>query len=122
MVSTLNKTARPVSAPIMSPISIGETAPSPMVTSAIQVEHKGLVTPTRPLSQSGDNKVEVKPESCLTGTFKMQSVALEDTSEIKVHYISLLPILENAFIVIIIYYIMCYILMLFLKLKIIYIF
>ncbi|XP_060721946.1 protein 4.1 isoform X4 [Tachysurus vachellii] len=83
MVSTLNKTARPVSAPIMSPISIGETAPSPMVTSAIQVEHKGLGTPTCPPSQSGENKVEVKAESCVTGTFKMQSVALEDTSEIK---------------------------------------
>lgn len=85
MVSTLNKTARPVSAPIMSLISIGEPAPSAMVTSSVQVEHKDLVTPRSPASHSGQNKVEVKAESCLTGTFKMQSVALEDSSEIKVH-------------------------------------
>lgn len=85
MVPTLNKTARPVSAPIMSPVSIGDTAPSPTVTSAVQVEHKDLVTPTSPPSPSGQNKVEVKAESCVTGSFKMQSVALEDTSEIKVH-------------------------------------
>ncbi|KAB5517972.1 hypothetical protein PHYPO_G00173720 [Pangasianodon hypophthalmus] len=83
MVSTLNKTARPVSAPIMSPISIGDTAPSHMVTSAIQVKHKDVVTPTSPPSHSGENKIEVKAESRVTGTFKMQSVAVEDTSEIK---------------------------------------
>ncbi|MCI4395598.1 hypothetical protein PGIGA_G00182400 [Pangasianodon gigas] len=83
MVSTLNKTARPVSAPIMSPISIGDTAPSHMVTSAVQVEHKDMVTPTSPPSHSGENKIEVKAESRVTGTFKMQSVAVEDTSEIK---------------------------------------
>ncbi|XP_053540093.1 protein 4.1 isoform X5 [Ictalurus punctatus] len=83
MVPTLNKTARPVSAPIMSPVSIGDTAPSPTVTSAVQVAHKDLVTPTSPPSPSGQNKVEVKAESCVTGSFKMQSVALEDTSEIK---------------------------------------
>ncbi|XP_058261009.1 protein 4.1 isoform X2 [Hemibagrus wyckioides] len=83
MVSTLNKTARPVSAPIMSPISIGEPAPSAMVTSSVQMEHKDLVTPRSPASHSGQNKVEVKAESCVTGTFKMQSVALEDSSEIK---------------------------------------
>ncbi|MCJ8749806.1 hypothetical protein PDJAM_G00180470 [Pangasius djambal] len=83
MVSTLNKTARPVSAPIMSPISIGDTAPSHMVTSAVQVEHKDVVTPTSPPSHSGEKKIEVKAESCVTGTFKMQSVAVEDTSEIK---------------------------------------
>ncbi|KAK3525259.1 hypothetical protein QTP86_024922, partial [Hemibagrus guttatus] len=83
MVSTLNKTARPVSAPIMSPISIGEPGPSPIVTSSVQVEHKDLVTSTSPASHSGQNKVEVKAESCVTGTFKMQSVALEDSSEIK---------------------------------------
>ncbi|XP_060760966.1 protein 4.1 [Neoarius graeffei] len=83
MVSTLNKTARPVSAPIMSPISIGDPAPSSMVTSAIQVEHKDLVTPTSPPSHSGENKVEVKAESSRSGTVKMQSVALEDTSEFK---------------------------------------
>ncbi|KAI5629752.1 protein 4.1, partial [Silurus asotus] len=83
MVSTLNKAARPVSAPIMSPISIGDPSPSSIVTSAIQVEHKDLVTPTSPPSHSGENKVEVKAESYVTGSFKMQSVALEDTSEIK---------------------------------------
>ncbi|XP_046700037.1 protein 4.1 isoform X3 [Silurus meridionalis] len=82
MVSTLNKAARPVSAPIMSPISIGDPSPS-ILTSAIQVEHKDLVTPTSLPSHSGENKVEVKAESYVTGSFKMQSVALEDTSEIK---------------------------------------
>lgn len=84
MVSTLNKTARPVSAPLMSPISIGEPAPSAMVTSVVQVEHRDLATSTSAPSHSGENKVEVKAESCVTGTFKMQSVAREDSSEIKV--------------------------------------
>ncbi|KAM9434384.1 protein 4.1 isoform 1-T1 [Clarias gariepinus] len=83
MVSSLNKTARPVSAPIMSPISIGDAVPSPVVTSAVQVEHKNVVTPTSPGSQSGEDKLEVKAESCVSGTFKMQSVAHEDTSEFK---------------------------------------
>lgn len=85
MVSTFSKAARPVSAPIMSPICIGDASPSAMVTSAVQVEHHtDMATPTSPPSHSGGSKVEVKAESCVSGSFKMQSVALEDTSEVKV--------------------------------------
>lgn len=43
------------------------------------------MTPTSPPSHSGENKIEVKAESSRSGTVKMQSVALEDTSEFKVH-------------------------------------
>ncbi|TSO05396.1 Protein 4.1 [Bagarius yarrelli] len=83
MVSTFNKAVRPVSAPIMSPISIGDAASSPMMTSTIQVEHHNLGTPTSPPSHSGKKKLEVNAESCVTGTLKTQSIALKDTPEIK---------------------------------------
>uniref|UniRef100_A0A672Q517 Protein 4.1 n=1 Tax=Sinocyclocheilus grahami TaxID=75366 RepID=A0A672Q517_SINGR len=58
MVSTPDKNARPVSAPIISPISPGDMAPSP-VASAAHTDRKEMSTPTgRP--RSTERKSEVK--------------------------------------------------------------
>ncbi|XP_072531559.1 protein 4.1 isoform X3 [Salminus brasiliensis] len=78
VVSTPEKTARPVSAPVMSPISPGDASPSLVVTSAAQVEFKQASTPNRP-SRSG----EVKTEGHVTEAFKTQSAKPEGTPEIK---------------------------------------
>uniref|UniRef100_A0AAR2KY76 Protein 4.1 n=1 Tax=Pygocentrus nattereri TaxID=42514 RepID=A0AAR2KY76_PYGNA len=63
MVSTPDKTPRPVSAPVMSPISPGDAAPSPVVTSAARVERKETATPSSRPSRVGEKKGEAKTES-----------------------------------------------------------
>ncbi|XP_043073585.1 protein 4.1 isoform X10 [Puntigrus tetrazona] len=80
MVSTPDKNARPVSAPIMSPISPGDMAPSP-VASATRTDRKETSTPTgRP--RSTDRKSEVRAEAHVTDGSKTHSKA-EGTPEIK---------------------------------------
>ncbi|XP_026876502.2 protein 4.1 isoform X1 [Electrophorus electricus] len=83
MVSTPDKTARPVSAPVMSPISPSDVAPSPVVTSAARLEHKDAATPTSRHSRLGDKKGEAKTECRVTDVSKKQSTKHEGTPEIK---------------------------------------
>uniref|UniRef100_A0A8C1M9W7 Protein 4.1 n=1 Tax=Cyprinus carpio TaxID=7962 RepID=A0A8C1M9W7_CYPCA len=60
MVSTPDKNTRPVSAPIMSPISPGDMAPSP-VASAARTDRKETSTPTgRPRSTERKSEVKTK--------------------------------------------------------------
>uniref|UniRef100_A0A671N4C7 Protein 4.1 n=1 Tax=Sinocyclocheilus anshuiensis TaxID=1608454 RepID=A0A671N4C7_9TELE len=68
MVSTPDKNARPVSAPIISPISPGDMAPSP-VASAARTDRKETSTPTgRP--RSTERKSEVKADGSKTHSTK----------------------------------------------------
>lgn len=82
MVSTPDKNARPVSAPIMSPISPGDVAPSP-VASAARTDRKETSTPTGRL-RSSERKSEVKAEVQVTDGSKTHSTKAEGTPEIKV--------------------------------------
>uniref|UniRef100_A0A673Y8Y5 Protein 4.1 n=1 Tax=Salmo trutta TaxID=8032 RepID=A0A673Y8Y5_SALTR len=68
MVSTPDKSTRPVSAPIMSPVSPGDAAPSP-VTSALPRKRK--------------TKEEAKVESKVTEVSKTQSSRPQSTPEFK---------------------------------------
>ncbi|XP_039536389.1 protein 4.1 isoform X4 [Pimephales promelas] len=79
MVSTPDKNARPVSAPIMSPISPGDVAPSP-VASAARTDRKETSTPTGRL-RSSERKSEVKAH--VTDGSKTHSTKAEGTPEIK---------------------------------------
>ncbi|XP_049332130.1 protein 4.1 isoform X2 [Astyanax mexicanus] len=83
VVSTPDKTARPVSAPVMSPISPGDASPSLVATAAAQVERKQTTTPTSRPARSGEKKGEVKTEGHLTEASKTQSSKPEGTPEIK---------------------------------------
>ncbi|XP_065124261.2 protein 4.1 isoform X6 [Paramisgurnus dabryanus] len=82
MVSTPDKNARPVSAPIMSPISLGDAAPCPVVPSATRTDHKETSTPTgRP--RSTERKSEMKTETHVTDSSKTHSTKVEGTPEVK---------------------------------------
>uniref|UniRef100_A0A8B9KXW1 Protein 4.1 n=1 Tax=Astyanax mexicanus TaxID=7994 RepID=A0A8B9KXW1_ASTMX len=83
VVSTPDKTARPVSAPVMSPISPGDASPSLVATAAAQVERKQTTTPTSRPARSGEKKGEVKTAGHLTEASKTQSSKPEGTPEIK---------------------------------------
>ncbi|KAI4872778.1 hypothetical protein NFI96_025346 [Prochilodus magdalenae] len=82
MVSTPDKTARPVSAPVMSPISPGDVAPSTVVTSTARVECKDTAMPTSRHSRTGEKKGELKTESHVTEASKTRTKP-EGTPEIK---------------------------------------
>ncbi|KAL2080500.1 hypothetical protein ACEWY4_024293 [Coilia grayii] len=77
MVATPEKGARPVSAPIMSPISPGDAAPSPApaAVSAATKERKEVSTPTGRASRSAERKAEVKGEGRTTDSPKAQQGA-----------------------------------------------
>ncbi|XP_026144199.1 protein 4.1-like isoform X3 [Carassius auratus] len=77
MVSTPDKNARPVSAPIMSPISPGDMVASP-IASAARTDRKETSTPTgRPRS------TERKAEAHVTDGSKTHSTKAEGTPDIK---------------------------------------
>ncbi|XP_073714085.1 protein 4.1 isoform X10 [Misgurnus anguillicaudatus] len=82
MVSTPDKNARPVSAPIMSPISLGDAAPCPVVPSATRTEHKETSTPTG-RSRSTERKSDMKTETHVTDSSKTHSTKAEGTPEVK---------------------------------------
>ncbi|XP_041740139.2 protein 4.1-like [Coregonus clupeaformis] len=85
MVSTPDKSTRPVSAPIMSPISPGDAAPSP-VTSALPCgERREASTPAGRQSRSAERKAkeESKVESKVTEVSKTQSSRPQSTPEFK---------------------------------------
>uniref|UniRef100_A0A8K9UDV0 Protein 4.1 n=1 Tax=Oncorhynchus mykiss TaxID=8022 RepID=A0A8K9UDV0_ONCMY len=68
MVSTPDKSTRPVSAPIMSPISPGDVAPSPVTSGLPRGERREASTPTVRKSRSAERKTkeEAKVESKVT--------------------------------------------------------
>ncbi|XP_062384985.1 protein 4.1 isoform X3 [Sardina pilchardus] len=83
MVATPEKGARPVSAPIMSPVSPGDAAPSPAIAAATK-ERKEAGTPTGRPSRSAERKAEVKGEGRGTDSPKAQQGAkAEHTPDIK---------------------------------------
>ncbi|XP_072226916.1 protein 4.1 isoform X4 [Leuresthes tenuis] len=55
-----NKSSRPVSAPVMSPVSPGEASPSPLLSTLPCLDHNDGSTPRN--QRSTDRKVEVKAE------------------------------------------------------------
>ncbi|XP_076158371.1 protein 4.1 isoform X1 [Alosa pseudoharengus] len=86
MVATPEKGARPVSAPIMSPVSPGDAAPSPAsaAISTATKERKEVATPTGRPSRSAERKAEVKGEGRGTDSPKAQQGAkAEHTPDIK---------------------------------------
>ncbi|KAL0961797.1 hypothetical protein UPYG_G00331840 [Umbra pygmaea] len=82
MASTPDKSTRPVSAPIMSPVSPGEAAPSPMTSALPRGERREASTPVGRQSRSADrkSKEEVKVESRVT---EVTTSRPEVTSEFK---------------------------------------
>lgn len=82
MVSTPNnRTPRPFSAPIMSPLSPGEPVPSPVLSTLLRSNHRASPTPKDP--SGGDRKAEGRgqnqPESA-----KGQNLRPQSASEMKV--------------------------------------
>ncbi|XP_071775272.1 protein 4.1 [Centroberyx gerrardi] len=83
MASTPDKTTRPVSAPIMSPVSPGEAAPSPLPSGLSRAERRESSTPKGRSSRLADRKAEVKVESRPAESTKTQSPRQDSTPEIK---------------------------------------
>ncbi|XP_039461854.1 protein 4.1 isoform X2 [Oreochromis aureus] len=80
MVSTPdNKSSRPVSAPVMSPVSPGEATPSPLLPTLPRSDHHDVSTPRR--HRYSSRKAELKAE-CLT-TDSVKSHSPKSTPEIK---------------------------------------
>ncbi|XP_075961838.1 protein 4.1 [Anarhichas minor] len=75
-----NKSTRPVSAPVMSPVSPGEAAPSPLLPTLLRSDHHRS-TPRG--HRSADRKVEVKAEGQPAEYTKRHSPRPESTPEIK---------------------------------------
>uniref|UniRef100_A0A4W6DLF7 Protein 4.1 n=1 Tax=Lates calcarifer TaxID=8187 RepID=A0A4W6DLF7_LATCA len=76
-----NKSTRPVSAPVMSPVSPGEATPSPLLPTLPRSDHHDGCTPKG--HRSADRKAEVKRESQPAGYTKSHSPRPESTPEIK---------------------------------------
>nr|XP_013998590.1 unnamed protein product [Salmo salar] len=85
MVSTPDKSTRPVSAPIMSPISPGDVAPSPVTSGLPRGERREASTPTARQSRSAERKTkeEAKVESRVAEVSKTQSSRPQSTPEFK---------------------------------------
>ncbi|KAK9526391.1 hypothetical protein VZT92_015092 [Zoarces viviparus] len=75
-----NKSTRPVSAPVMSPVSPGEAAPSPLLPTLLRSDHHRS-TPRG--HRSADRKGEVKAEGQPAEYTKRHSPRPESTPEIK---------------------------------------
>ncbi|XP_077446221.1 protein 4.1 isoform X8 [Stigmatopora argus] len=76
-----NRASRPVSAPIMSPLSPGENTPSPLLHTLHFANRSNSSTPK--LHRSTDRKAENKGHSRKTASTKTQSPRPESTPEIK---------------------------------------
>uniref|UniRef100_A0A3P8YN44 Protein 4.1 n=1 Tax=Esox lucius TaxID=8010 RepID=A0A3P8YN44_ESOLU len=85
MASTPDKSARPVSAPIMSPVSPGDATPSPMPSAVPRGERRDASTPAGRQSRSAErrSKEEAKAESRVAEMSKTQSSRPESTTEFK---------------------------------------
>ncbi|KAM6958722.1 protein 4.1-like [Aplochiton taeniatus] len=78
-VSTPDRNARPVSAPIMSPVSPGDAAPSPVTAALRRAERHPSSTPKGPPSRSA----EVKADGRATESAKTQSPGPGFTPDVK---------------------------------------
>ncbi|XP_061615560.1 protein 4.1 isoform X6 [Phyllopteryx taeniolatus] len=76
-----NKSSRPVSAPIMSPLSPGENTPSPLLHTLHFANRSNSSTPK--FHRSADRKAEIKGHSRKTDSAKSQSPRPESTPEMK---------------------------------------
>ncbi|XP_077598965.1 protein 4.1 isoform X7 [Stigmatopora nigra] len=76
-----NRASRPVSAPIMSPLSPGENTPSPLLHALHFANRSNSSTPK--LHRSADRKAENKGHSRKTTSTKTQSPRPESTPEMK---------------------------------------
>ncbi|XP_041665018.1 protein 4.1 isoform X2 [Cheilinus undulatus] len=76
-----NKSTRPVSAPVMSPVSPGEATPSPLLPALRRSDHHDGSTPKA--HRCADRKSAKRAESQSTEHAKSQSPRLENTPEIK---------------------------------------
>uniref|UniRef100_A0A672YK14 Protein 4.1 n=1 Tax=Sphaeramia orbicularis TaxID=375764 RepID=A0A672YK14_9TELE len=76
-----NRSTRPVSAPVMSPVSPGEVTPSPLLRSLHRADHHDGPTPK---GRRSDRKAELKAESRPADSTKGHSPRPESTPEIKV--------------------------------------
>ncbi|KAM9339761.1 protein 4.1 [Symphorus nematophorus] len=76
-----NKSTRPVSAPVMSPVSPGEATPSPLLHTLHRSDHHDGSTPKG--HRSADRRTEVKAESQPAEHTKSHSPRTESTPEIK---------------------------------------
>ncbi|XP_074542344.1 protein 4.1 isoform X3 [Halichoeres trimaculatus] len=76
-----NKSTRPVSAPVMSPVSPGEATPSPLLPALCRSDHRDGSTPKG--HRCADRKSAKKAESQPTKHGKSQSPRPESTPEIK---------------------------------------
>ncbi|XP_038827863.1 protein 4.1-like [Salvelinus namaycush] len=87
MVSTPDKSTRPVSAPIMSPVSPGDVAPSHVTSGLPCGERREASTPTVRQSRSAERKTkeEAKVESRVAEVSKTQSSRPQSTPEFKQH-------------------------------------
>ncbi|KAM9416246.1 protein 4.1-like isoform 1-T1 [Salvelinus alpinus] len=85
MVSTPDKSTRPVSAPIMSPVSPGVVAPSHVTSGLPCGERREASTPTVRQSRSAERKTkeEAKVESRVAEVSKTQSSRPQSTPEFK---------------------------------------
>ncbi|XP_071225056.1 protein 4.1-like isoform X8 [Salvelinus alpinus] len=85
MVSTPDKSTRPVSAPIMSPVSPGDAAPSPVTSALPRSERREASTAPGRQSRSAERKIkeETKVESKVTEVSKTQSSRPQSTPEFK---------------------------------------
>ncbi|XP_030002839.1 protein 4.1 isoform X3 [Sphaeramia orbicularis] len=75
-----NRSTRPVSAPVMSPVSPGEVTPSPLLRSLHRADHHDGPTPK---GRRSDRKAELKAESRPADSTKGHSPRPESTPEIK---------------------------------------
>ncbi|XP_077598969.1 protein 4.1 isoform X10 [Stigmatopora nigra] len=78
-----NRASRPVSAPIMSPLSPGENTPSPLLHALHFANRSNSSTPK--LHRSADRKAENKGHSRKTTSTKTQSPRPESTPEMKLN-------------------------------------
>nr|XP_046182569.1 protein 4.1-like isoform X3 [Oncorhynchus gorbuscha] len=85
MVSTPDKSTRPVSAPIMSPVSPGDAAPPPVTSALPRGERREASTAPGRQSRSAERKTkeEAKVESKVTEVSKTQSSRPQSTPEFK---------------------------------------
>lgn len=79
-----NKSSRPVSAPVMSPVSPGEATPSPLLPALRHLnDHHDSSTPKS--RRSADRKQEIRAENRQTDSPKSHSPRLEGTPEFKLN-------------------------------------
>ncbi|XP_061109958.1 protein 4.1-like [Conger conger] len=83
VVVTPDKSARPVSAPLISPAPSGEAAPTPVTTATPRSKHRDPGTPSRRTPRSEERKAERKAEAKAEGRAEKKPSRTEPGSEVK---------------------------------------